>query len=71
MGKRLAGKTALISGGASGIGAASAKRFIAEGAKVVIGDINAEKGSALAGQYGDELLFVELDVTSAQSWAIG
>ena len=67
--KRLAGKTALISGGASGIGAASAKRFIAEGAKVVIGDINAEKGSALAGQYGDELSFVELDVTSVQSWA--
>jgi len=65
---RLAGKIALISGGASGIGAASAKRFIDEGAKVVIGDINTEKGKAIAAQYGDELSFTELDVTSAESW---
>jgi len=69
MSKRLAGKTALISGGASGIGAASAKRFIAEGAKVVIGDINTEKGQALADGYGDELSFIKLDVTSPSSWA--
>ena len=68
MSKRLAGKTALISGGASGIGAASAKRFIEEGAKVVIGDINTAKGKAIAAQYGDELSFTELDVTSADSW---
>jgi len=65
---RLAGKIALISGGASGIGAASAKRFIDEGAKVVIGDVNTEKGKAIAAQYGDELSFTELDVTSAESW---
>ena len=65
---RLAGKIALISGGASGIGAASAKRFIDEGAKVVIGDINTEKGKAIAAQYGDELSFTVLDVTSAESW---
>lgn len=68
MSKRLAGKTALISGGASGIGAASAKLFIAEGAKVVIGDINSEKGQALADSYGDELSFIKLDVTSPSSW---
>ena len=68
MSKRLTGKTALISGGASGIGAASAKRFIEEGARVVIGDINTEKGKAIAAQYGDELSFTELDVTSAESW---
>ena len=65
---RLLGKKALISGGASGIGAATAKRFIDEGAQVVIGDINLEKGKALSAQYGDELSFVELDVTSKQSW---
>ena len=67
--KRLAGKKALISGGASGIGAASAKRFIDEGARVVIGDINTEKGMEIAAQYGDELSFTELDVTSAKSWS--
>ena len=65
---RLTGKKAIISGGASGIGAATARHFINEGAQVVIGDINVEKGQAFAAQYGDELSFVELDVTSAQSW---
>ena len=65
---RLKGKKALISGGASGIGAATAKRFIDEGAQVVIGDINVEKGQALAARYDDQLSFVELDVTSKQSW---
>lgn len=65
---RLSGKKAIISGGASGIGAATARHFINEGAQVVIGDINVEKGQAFAAQYGDELSFVELDVTSAQSW---
>ena len=69
MSKRLAGKKALISGGASGIGAASAKRFIDEGARVVIGDINTEKGMTLAAQYGNELSFTKLDVTSADSWS--
>lgn len=65
---RLTGKKAIISGGASGIGAASAKHFIAEGAQVVIGDINVEKGQAIVAQYGDELGFVELDVTLPDSW---
>ena len=65
---RLSGKKAIISGGASGIGAATARHFINEGAQVVIGDINVEKGQAFAAQYGEELSFVELDVTSAQSW---
>ena len=69
MSKRLAGKTALISGGASGIGAATAKRFIEEGARVVIADINTDKGQTLAAKYGDELSFINLDVTSAESWA--
>lgn len=66
---RLKDKMALISGGASGIGAASARKFVAEGARVVIGDIQTEKGQALARSLGDSALFVPLDVTSDSSWA--
>jgi len=69
MGDRLTGKKALISGGASGIGAATAKRFIEEGAQVVIADINETKGKALAETYGSELSFVRLDVTQPEDWA--
>ena len=62
-GGRLAGKVALISGASRGLGAACARRFVAEGAKVVIGDINTEEGTALAKALGPNALFVQLDVT--------
>jgi NAD(P)-dependent dehydrogenase (short-subunit alcohol dehydrogenase family) len=65
---RLEGKIALVSGGASGIGAAAARRMIAEGARVVLGDIQAEKGAALAAELGDRACFVLLDVTSEADW---
>jgi 3(or 17)beta-hydroxysteroid dehydrogenase len=65
---RLAGKIALISGGASGIGAATARKFIAEGAQVAIGDLQQEKGAALARDLGERAIFVPLDVTSETSW---
>lgn len=68
-GGRASGKVALISGGASGLGAASARRFAAEGAQVVIGDLQVEKGAALAAELGDAGHFVKLDVTRESDWA--
>lgn len=64
----LNGKTAFISGGASGIGAAVARRFVSEGARVVVADIQDDKGKALARDLGDAAFYVHLDVTSEESW---
>lgn len=67
-GSRLATKIALISGGASGIGAASARRFVAEGAQVMLGDLQAEKGAALAQELGPAAAYTPLDVRDEASW---
>ncbi len=64
MAGRLAGATALITGAASGIGAATARRFVAEGASVVLADIQAEKGQAIAAALGAAAVFQPCDVTS-------
>lgn len=68
MGDRLIGKVALISGAAMGMGEAFARRFVSEGASVVIGDIVEDKGKALADELGDSAVFVALDVTSPEQW---
>ncbi|MCG7596472.1 glucose 1-dehydrogenase [Mycobacterium sp. PSTR-4-N] len=69
---RVDGKVALISGGAQGMGAEDARALIAEGGKVVIGDILDEKGQALAeeinAQTPDSIRYVHLDVTQADQW---
>jgi 3-hydroxyacyl-CoA dehydrogenase / 3-hydroxy-2-methylbutyryl-CoA dehydrogenase len=59
------GKSALVVGGASGLGAATARRLHADGAAVVIADLNAEKGEALASELGVRASFAEANVTDA------
>ena len=68
MAGRLEGKVAIITGGARGTGEATARRFVREGASVVIADILEELGSQLAADLGDSALFVELDVTNEDAW---
>jgi NAD(P)-dependent dehydrogenase (short-subunit alcohol dehydrogenase family) len=60
---RLQGKVAVITGGASGIGAASVSRFIEEGCRVVIGDIQRGPGEAFAASFGGAAAFAVCDVT--------
>ena len=63
---RLEGKTALITGGASGLGRGIAERFVAEGASVLITDINAGAAEAAAAELGTGWL--EQDVASEAGW---
>lgn len=65
MADELAGKVAVVTGGASGLGRAMVERFAAEGAAVVVADIDPEAGGALAEALGDAVSFHATDVTDA------
>ena len=65
---RLQDKVAIVTGAASGMGAATAKLFAAEGAKVVLTDILEEEGTALVDEIGGAARFHRLDVTSETDW---
>lgn len=58
----LENKVSIITGGASGLGRATAELFVAEGAQVVIADINVEQGEELAAQLGTQAVFKQIDV---------
>ncbi|MBW8268663.1 SDR family NAD(P)-dependent oxidoreductase [Caldovatus aquaticus] len=67
---RFDGKVVLISGGARGQGAAEARLLVAEGGKVVLGDLRETEGQALAAELGpSSALFLRLDVTEKADWA--
>lgn len=61
---RLAGKVAVVTGGANGIGAATVRRFVGAGAQVVVADLQDEPGRALVEELGDAARFVHVDVTA-------
>ncbi|HBX22167.1 MAG TPA: 3-oxoacyl-ACP reductase [Desulfotomaculum sp.] len=65
---RLAGKVAIITVGARGMGASHARRFVKEGAKVVFTDILVNEGEALAQELGENAKFIRHDVTNATDW---
>jgi 3alpha(or 20beta)-hydroxysteroid dehydrogenase len=65
---RLSGKVAIVTGASQGMGEAHARRFVAEGAQVVMVDINEERGAAIAAELGEDARFVKADVTSLAEW---
>ncbi|MGA6205911.1 SDR family NAD(P)-dependent oxidoreductase [Nocardia testacea] len=69
MGNELAGKVAVVTGAATGLGSAMAERFAAEGAQVVVGDIDADRGAAVARRCGAQALFRTTDVADPEQIA--
>ena len=66
---RLEGKVAVITGGGSGIGAGTVRRFVEEGAKVLIADLDEGKGDALAVELGADAAFLRTDVSKEEDIA--
>lgn len=69
MAGRLDGKVAIVTGSAQGMGEATVRLFASEGAKVVVADVNAEKGEAVAADIGGNAIFQKLDVSNDENWA--
>jgi 3alpha(or 20beta)-hydroxysteroid dehydrogenase len=65
---RLDGKVAIITGASQGMGEAHARRFVAEGARVVMVDLNEDRGEAIAAELGESARFSRADVTSLADW---
>ena len=65
---RFSDKTVLVTGAARGQGAEEARRFAAEGARVVLGDVLDDEGAVVAKEIGDAATYVHLDVTDESSW---
>ncbi|MBD2858561.1 glucose 1-dehydrogenase [Spongiibacter sp. KMU-158] len=65
---RVAGKVCIVTGAASGMGKADAERLVAEGASVVLTDLNEKDGQAVANSLGEKALFIRHDVTSEEDW---
>ncbi|HSK49684.1 MAG TPA: SDR family NAD(P)-dependent oxidoreductase, partial [Solirubrobacterales bacterium] len=66
---RIEGTSALVAGGASGLGEATARALAAGGATVTIADVNSDRGEALAGELGGDSSFVQTDVTDGAAVA--
>ncbi len=66
--RALENEVAIVTGAASGMGAATARRFIEEGAKVILTDVNIDGGQALADDLGDTASFLPLDVADKRQW---
>jgi 3-hydroxyacyl-CoA dehydrogenase / 3-hydroxy-2-methylbutyryl-CoA dehydrogenase len=67
----LKGKVAVITGGASGLGRATVRRFVANGAKAAIFDMNEEKGNQLVAEFPGNVIFCNVNVTNEESVAAG
>ena len=65
---RLENKVALVTGGARGLGAATVRMMVAEGAKVVFGDVLEEEGEALSRELGEDAHFLRMTVTEPEAW---
>ena len=66
--KRLENKVAIITGASQGMGESHARSFVAEGAKVVMTDINEVRGAEIADELGENAIFIKHDVTKPEEW---